>query len=282
VGELTLNDGESVDVDMSVIISEDYTTESSTSQESIFDGRIEDYDFSTMKNITVIDRGEELMNIIPNGLFAGLTGEVASLILDYFTDHIYADYTPIESTGYFKAPYNFRLEQDLTDEDISIVDEAEYQVSCTVESSIGDHNNVLKLYNAGGPNTKWRHYHKAVTSGTVEFWYRTTDDTKDTYIRLSEGDDGYAVVIKQDSGYIQYYEDGVGYQNLYNISNNTWYRLRVDFDCSTDTYDIYIYNASGTELNSETDVAFIAARAQIDRFESLSTMPLNTYYLDAI
>ncbi|MCK5774108.1 MAG: hypothetical protein KAH57_10010, partial [Thermoplasmata archaeon] len=41
-----------------------------------------------------------------------------------------------------------------------------------------------------------------------------------------------------------------------NINVNTWYRISVDFDCTTQLCNVFLYSASGVLLGSELDVGF--------------------------
>lgn len=82
------------------------------------------------------------------------------------------------------------------------------------------------------------------SSGTIEFYYKKIGTTY-TYIRLYE-DNSEKIYIHLDD-YFAYYDTSE--HNLESFVSDSWYYIRIDFDCSTDTFDLTINDNVYSGLN---------------------------------
>ena len=75
--------------------------------------------------------------------------------------------------------------------------------------------------------------------GIIEFWFRTSEATKTSYIRVFSNTDS-CINIRITGDVFQMYESGVP-TTLDTIPiDNDWYHFKIGFDCITDTSDIWI------------------------------------------
>ncbi|MFX1376433.1 MAG: hypothetical protein ACFFA0_11510 [Promethearchaeota archaeon] len=176
----------------------------------------------------------------------------------YFTTKLINIFTPENITytspmeGYFPATYGFENEEVGTSgTDINFVDYCSSSSNCYIDiiPDESGHKKVLRGYDgtASGMNDV-RHYFDDQTSGTVEFYIRlsSTDDNSGTSIYFGGGG-----IAGPAFGLIRGYftrEENSGWQNIKAFSANTWYHIRMDFECgnlqyeglSADTYYLYI------------------------------------------
>lgn len=139
--------------------------------------------------------------------------------------------------GNYPASYTF--ENDIIGVSPSDwIDDSETDCSAIIINNIANHNNVLELYDNHIVNLAiiYNTFNDRIV-GTIEFWFRTTDTTKNSYFRLRENT-VQRIVFRTDSNKLQYH-DGA-WQNITTITNNNWYHLQIDFNCTTDTLDIYV------------------------------------------
>ena len=152
------------------------------------------------------------------------------------------------SCAHYPGTYSFVGETGLSSTDISFVNVDNSIGNCgpSVLASVGEHDEVLALQDADAVNlADISHMFSSVqTSGFVEFYIRTTDAFEITWILLSEDttnwDDGIRITIQNDRlrGYW-------GNSNSYrSINNNQWYKLRIEFDCSSGTWSFAIDGSS--------------------------------------
>lgn len=117
------------------------------------------------------------------------------------------------------------------------------------------HNKVFQLYD--GSNTEKVDVNNSFigqTSGIIELWWMVSDSTELQYIKLTES--GSLKILLRIHGGILEYHDG-NYQSVIDIVNNQWYHIGIDFDCITDTCDIYVNGIkyiNGLDFNSISDV----------------------------
>jgi len=118
----------------------------------------------------------------------------------------------------------------------------------------------------------------AMITGTIEFYWLNTNIS---------GTSQYLVMPVRGGGAVKFYlkivEDKIQFYNgtwndILTISSNVWYHTRVDFDCNTDTYDVYV---DGVRYVNNTP--FGSAATSIDRVELwTATGPTNPeFYFDA-
>ncbi|KKK89447.1 hypothetical protein LCGC14_2733000, partial [marine sediment metagenome] len=88
--------------------------------------------------------------------------------------------------------------------------------------------------------------------------------------------------VSGDRGDVAYW-NGAGWIEFADGEDLTWYRNRIDFDCTSGKYSWYIYDTDGSILGSITNIDFENTMATLD--EILFTSHLSTYrgttYFDA-
>ena len=88
----------------------------------------------------------------------------------------------------------------------------------------------------------------SVTDGTFYISARTSSvsDTDFVFVRLFENGSPLIQIRLKDNE-IQYFDGNLSsWVSLSSISANTWYRIGVSFDCSTDTYDVNVNDGTWT------------------------------------
>ncbi len=150
------------------------------------------------------------------------------------------------NSGYYKATWNFFDEEiGAKNYKISWIDYLS-NIGCSyssIFSDIGNHKKALGLvncnngsycvnYNYLGANDQTSYIKK---SGTIEFWFQTCDSNQESGIILRRGNNKM-VQIRNLNQKLEYY-NGSCYLTAYSgILNNTWYHLRIDFECSDENY----------------------------------------------
>ena len=113
--------------------------------------------------------------------------------------------------------------------------------SIEVISELDGHREVIEIFdntilgrgyirNSNPPNQE---------SGSIEWYWRITNTSKRVYFSLINSDLYGMVSIKIENGNI-YACDSKNHQRLHEININQWYYMRVDFECATNTFDLYI------------------------------------------
>jgi hypothetical protein len=138
--------------------------------------------------------------------------------------------------GYYLATYGFENELDGTSgTDIKFVGKNTDQGTSYIKviPELGGHKNVLEAYDGStvGFNSIY-HYFDTQTSGTFEWWWRITS-SRGANIYLF-GSTGYGPQIGMNNGYFTV--EGSSIQNILAYSTNTWYHIRLDFECDSGGY----------------------------------------------
>ena len=106
-----------------------------------------------------------------------------------------------------------------------------------------------------------------VTRGLLELWVSTDkidySDHTTTQIALVDTTDNHPTMDDRIIG-VGFNYDGLSYYTAAsgwvviasNLEINTWYRVGIDFDCTTDKLNLYVYDKSGSLLGSNMDVDF--------------------------
>jgi len=116
------------------------------------------------------------------------------------------------------------------------------------------HKNVLHIQsgssidNHGNAKLKF----PDLATGTVEYWIKFDNaDPPAHYIYAAEIEDNEnAKVVIRIVSNEWVYRDGSGYQTICPAEANKWYRLKVDWDLTSDTSDIYVYHANNALAGS--------------------------------
>ena len=117
-------------------------------------------------------------------------------------------------------------------------------------------------------------------SGTIGLYGTDSNDVdaSDLVIRLVIRDEGIGYSLSTPTQTEMLVESG--------ITADTWYRLEVMFNCTTETADIYIYNATGGLIGAALDTDFMRSASSLKRIELLTSrdhfMDYTTMYFDDI
>lgn len=139
------------------------------------------------------------------------------------------------------------------------------------------HNQILnmKVIDAGDSVIKQTFDDGEQISGSIEFWIKTTDADYDSYFIIYDNN-VQKLNLRISTNKFQWYT--TDWQDLDIIPlDNIWYRIRLNFDCISDTVDIYINDYY------EGNFAF---QVVLDNFDELRiNLNSNEYYetnIDAI
>jgi hypothetical protein len=221
----------------------------------------------------------------------GTTQEAFSVLIDDFSirsriigmTHQTTNY-PYSVNGWTEdnSFYDFTLDADLSDPSGWLVTEGA-STSINVYSVIGGRTKVVD-FTDGNPAALcyMEQDFTAQVSGSISFYLRST---------LDVGNNNFGVYFGNDIGNIKFiimiatndwrYWDGASYALFWEngFADNTWYHVRISFNCLTDTLDIYINNVlRGNDLpfyNTATDFDYI-------RFTTWNSATGLHVYLDTI
>ena len=204
---------------------------------------------------------------------------VSEIVINSPIDRVY----PHLEDGVYPATYGFEDDVGKTGSSIPFIDSysAGSGTSATVISNIDGHKDVLKLQDTGsGEVSLYNFFDSPQTSGTVEWWMRTDEISADNTLRiwLYEGGTARTQLANVDGGIWSYQDGPATWTNILTLQSNTWYHVRLDFDCGTDTIDLWL---DGVKLVS--DGPFISGASTIDRLR-LGTQPAQQFtdHYDAI
>lgn len=141
--------------------------------------------------------------------------------------------------GYYPATYGFENET-LGSDPVEWFSERSGGTVQIIEE-IESHKQVAKIRdidNSGYVSFR-NQFDSNKVSGTVEFWVSANDTSKAFYMRILASISERAAVIRIENDYI-YCRGSTTWTNVKSISNNRWYHFRIEFDCSTDTYNCWI------------------------------------------
>ncbi len=193
------------------------------------------------------------------------------------------------SEGTLRSNYDFYFRDDAVGtvgEDIGFIDVGNYvdaaNAYCIIVKTEDGHENVLNFYDFNlADNTGFAHrFTVEPIEDTFELWVKTEDATDFFEIFLGEWGGGSVVWLKIQADKLQYQKEGVGWQDITGggISDDTWYHIRVDFNCVTSLFDIYINN-----VLKDSNLAFWSTGNNIGyvNFETDNDTNHNVY-IDAI
>ncbi|MFX0017277.1 MAG: zinc ribbon domain-containing protein [Promethearchaeota archaeon] len=185
--------------------------------------------------------------------------------------------------GYYPATYGF--ENDKNGNNPSRWEIREGGGTCKVIESEASHSKIVELNDISDINRVYMNQTLiGIPYGTIEFWWRIDDTTKSVAISLFNGDT-WVISLVMDNSIFKYWDSG--WQDLgISATSDTWYHIRIDFECTTGGYeglaqyyyDIYI---DGTFYG---DYNFILSESQIDLIHFNTNIGYNNYnaYIDAI
>ena len=138
----------------------------------------------------------------------------------------------------YPATYNFKDEADGTSgNDIDFVDSSTTDTNTTLQiiSSLDGHRKVLEMYdNDAGAIVRVNHDISDITYGTYEFWMQTSDATLENIHAIKHGG-AWVYAFRIDADQFQYWDGGWANVGLV-PSDDTWYHIRIDFECTAGGY----------------------------------------------
>jgi hypothetical protein len=183
-------------------------------------------------------------------------------------------------SGYYPATYGFENDANGSTpygwNDLSISGNTVQTIN-----SINNHNKVIELYKSGSDYAKAQQVISGKTSGIIEFWWMTDDNSKESTVELAEsgsGNYGFFTVIY--SGSFQSYNGTDWIDTGIIPNNNEWYHHKIEFDCSSDTFNWTINQG----IYSGVDLQFRDSVVTLDWLELLTYDASSGYhaYFDAI
>lgn len=167
-----------------------------------------------------------------------------------------------EQPGTYPGTYSF------TDDDLGSNPD-EWSITETVSSDISvidmyqGHGHVVELYDPSTGYAQMNNELSDIEDGTIEFWFNTPDKTKSAQFYLYK-----------DSTIVLY----LIINSIPGIINNEWHHLRIDFNCETDSFDLYL-----DQNIIYDDQSFYNSALNIDLLKFITTgANPSTYYIDAV
>ena len=148
----------------------------------------------------------------------------------------------------FDTDHNFLSSTDRADPTGWVVFVEDANTDARVLPYFQRHKKVLELYDNNGAGKVWVHDNlpSQPAFGTIECWFRTDDSTKTTYYTIYEGAmAATSIELLVDGGFLKVNQGGL--VNIVAIANDTWYHIKITFDCTAGGYDglaedkFYIY-----------------------------------------
>ena len=99
------------------------------------------------------------------------------------------------------------------------------------------------------------------TTGTVEFYIKTTDNSRIFNAPICDGGVNHAVSFRIDAGKFQYRDVG-GWNDITVVSNDVWYHIIIEFDC-VDDWHLWI---NGTSMDGGSGYDFYGSPTAMDTF----------------
>lgn len=139
-------------------------------------------------------------------------------------------------SGYYPGTYGFENEDSEGNPTGWTVEEAGFE-NVEILEELDGHKKILELFDTSEGTTNYARAYDDIstqTSGTVEWWFRRDGYQEYIHMRLWENFTTIPITISSASGNFQY-NDGA-WHNFATCKDNTWYHLRVDFECGTGSY----------------------------------------------
>ena len=152
-------------------------------------------------------------------------------------------------SGYYPAVFGFENQISGVTPDGWIIYQASGEGNLNTIDELDGHKKVLDFYS--GAIGDYCYFDKSlnenVTSGTIEFWFRTTRVFPPEWYSWFMLSDGVSLSERNirlciRDGALTFF-NSIDYILVDTINPNQWYHLRIDFDMITDTSTIYLNNA---------------------------------------
>nr|URC16835.1 MAG: concanavalin A-like lectin/glucanase domain superfamily [Helarchaeota virus Nidhogg Meg22_1012] len=174
----------------------------------------------------------------------------------------------------FDTDHNFTSSTDWSDP-------TGWTVSETVNSSVQvlphfmGHKKVVEMYYDGsGYMSLTDTFASSQVDEVIEFWIRIDDATNGGFAVNIDSSSTNAILFAIYQGKWQYY-DGSSWNDVgENASSDTWYHVKCDFDCDTDTYSLTINNGT-----THASIPFRNSVSNVDKitFDRLSGNSYTAY-----
>jgi len=132
--------------------------------------------------------------------------------------------------------------------DINMLDGHSTGFNAQIIDNVGYHKSVMNCSADSG----WLLFQddfSQQTSGTIEYWIRLEDDDTDVWTQIRGGsNDKILFYFENGDHYIKYMPDGSTYINIQTWTTDTWYHFKIDFDCNTQLWNLWI---DGEQMDSE-------------------------------
>ncbi len=188
----------------------------------------------------------------------------------------------IGEEGHYPATWSFEDDADYSDPDGWTIDETYGSVNIYPE--LDGHNKIVEINDTSAVGGVYFETAVFMTYGTIEYWMRTTDASLYNILDLrNSGARKGAFVIFDDKFR---YNDGSWNDVGLGASSNTWYHIRIDFECDDNGYmgldeDEWVVYIDGIKYGS---YSFVSDIDEIDEFNFFTaTGAMNyKYYIDAV
>ncbi len=146
-----------------------------------------------------------------------------------------------------------------------------------IVDDLDGHRDVLEYYDGAATCKGAVRYDLRRAEGTVEFWFRVTDDSAKDYEISLNSETNFVIHLHFNYGSLEYY-DGV-WNPITSYSANRWYHFRIDFDLSS-YWNLYIDG----ELQGDGVYGYQSSAEVVTRFVIATDYIYSdfSFYLDAL
>ncbi|MFX1497560.1 MAG: hypothetical protein ACFFBH_08550 [Promethearchaeota archaeon] len=143
-------------------------------------------------------------------------------------------------SGYFPATYGFENDEiGTTDQNIAFIDSSNSSSGCTAEifDEIDNHKQILQLTdtNLSGRYDFFNQFGSNQQAGSIEYWIYTPDASLVSALNLYQGSEA-RIFVRIGEDHFQYRQPSYQFANICPALDNTWYHVRIDFECSSGGY----------------------------------------------
>ena len=149
-------------------------------------------------------------------------------------------YETFDITGNYTATYDF-LDDAVGGNPAGWTVYEPAGITVDITASVGDHYNVLEIEDNKSPDSGYAYNDFSdQTSGTVDFWFRTNDSSKESWIIIEDNALTDSASLKIKNGKFQYLDNVLFWQNVgLEAISDTWYHIKINFNC-TDAWYLWI------------------------------------------
>lgn len=190
-------------------------------------------------------------------------------------DNIKFNYTQINNPiGHYDASYSFLDDTDGTNPKNFICKESGGTID--VISEYQQHKKVVRLCDTGATQLSLEKSFDGNAFGIIEYYWLIDNSDKPVVCSFAEVDNFDGIVILMYSGYFHVY-DGDLINTTIEIFSDNWYHMKIEFNCSDDSYDLYINQQYIDNYNFGDDIDNVQYCAFSEFFETGYC-----FYIDAI